>query len=467
MACRVLYDLWRNPAISVLPMKHRPRPEEQDDLLRPRLTDMIDQRHELVKLAALIDWEVFEREWAGYFPSHKGRPATEPRLVAGLLYLQHAYRLSDEAVVARWVENPYYQHFTGEILFQHKLPIDPSSLTRWRKRIGEEGVEWMLTQTIRAGQKSGAIDENSVKRVAVDTTVMEKNIAYPTDSRLYERARDQLVALALEAGAELRQSYARLAPKLALQIGRFAHARQFKRMRKALKKLKGYTGRVMRDLRRHLQDIPEGSLRDQIIGKLALVSQLLHQAPKGADKVYALHEPEVDCISKGKARVRYEFGCKVSVATTLDAGFVVGMHSFPGNPYDCHTLRPALEQVEILTEQRPDLAVVDRGYRGHGVEATRILISGTRRGLTPKLIADLRRRSAIEAEIGHMKTDGRLSRCPLKGTTGDALFAVLCACGQNIRKILAHLRHWLAWICTVIWAAINAPDQRHQIVLAA
>ena len=165
-------------------MKHRPRPLEQDDLLRPRLVDLIDLRHELVKLAALIDWEVFDREWAGFFPSGKGRPATEPRLVAGLLYLQHAYRLSDEAVVARWVENPYYQYFTGETFFQHQPPIDPSSLTRWRGRIGEEGVEWLLTQTIRAGQKSGAIDENSVKRVAVDTTGMEKNIAHPTDSRL-------------------------------------------------------------------------------------------------------------------------------------------------------------------------------------------------------------------------------------------------------------------------------------------
>jgi transposase, IS5 family len=448
-------------------MKHRPRLPEQDDLLRPRLADMIDQRHELVKLAALIDWEVFEREWAGFFPSGKGRPATEPRLVAGLLYLQHAYRLSDEAVVARWVENPYYQHLTGETFFQHKLPIDPSSLTRWRGRIGEEGVEWLLTQTIQAGQKSGAIDDDSVKRVAVDTTVMEKNIAYPTDARLYERARDQLVTLAQEAGVELRQSYARLAPQLALQVGRYAHAKQFKRMRKALKKLKGYTGRVMRDLRRQLDDIPEGALRDRIIARLALVSQLLHQAPKGSDKIYALHEPDVDCISKGKARVRYEFGCKVSVATTLDEGFVVGMRSFPGNPYDGHTLKQALEQVTTLTDQRPDLAVVDRGYRGHDEDQIRVLISGSRRGLTPRLIADLRRRSAIEAEIGHMKTDGRLSRCPLKGTIGNALFAVLCACGHNIRKILAHLRAWLALIIAAILAAQTAANRQNQAVTPA
>ncbi len=182
-------------------------------------------RHELVKLAALIDWEVFDREWAWFFPSATGRPATPPRLVAGLLYLQHAYRLSDEAVVDRWVENPYYQHFTGETFFQHRSPIDPSSLTRWRKRIGEEGVEWLLTQTIQAGQKTGAIDEASMKRVAFDTTVMEKNIAHPTDSWLYERARAQLAGLAQEAGVELRQSYARLAPRLAA-AGRAPRPRQ-------------------------------------------------------------------------------------------------------------------------------------------------------------------------------------------------------------------------------------------------
>ena len=140
-------------------MKHRPRPPEQDDLLRPRLVDLIDMRHELVKLAGLIDWEFFEREWAGFFPSTTGRPATSPRLVAGLLYLQHAFRLSDEAVVARWVENPYYQHFTGETFFQHRPPIDPTSLTRWRKRIGEEGVEWLLTKTIEAGRTSGAVED--------------------------------------------------------------------------------------------------------------------------------------------------------------------------------------------------------------------------------------------------------------------------------------------------------------------
>ncbi len=429
-------------------MKPRTPPSEQNDLFRARLVEMIDMRHELVKLAELIDWEVFDREWGGFFPSHTGRPATPSRLVAGLLYLQHAFALSDEAVVARWAENPYWQHFCGERFFQHRLPIDPSSLTRWRNRIGEEGVEWLLTETIKAGERAGVVKGNDLKRVTIDTTVMEKNIAHPTDARLYETARRKLVRLAREAGLSLRQNYNRLGPRLAGQIGRYAHARQFKRMRKALRRLKGYTGRVLRDIERQLDKIPEGALRMRILEMIALTHRLLAQKVKDKKKLYSLHEPAVDCISKGKAHKRYEFGTKVSVATTNRGGFVVGMRALPGNPYDGHTLAEALEQVEILTDQRPDMAFVDRGYRGHGVDNVKVFISGARRGVTRTIARLLRRRSAIEPMIGHRKNDGRLTRSPLKGTAGDALFAVLCGCGHNIRMILRHLR---TAFCQLIW----------------
>ena len=439
-------------------MKPRKPPPEQDDLLRARLVEMIDMRHELVRLAALIDWDVFEREWAGFFPSHTGRPATLTRLVAGLLYLQHAYSLSDEAVAARWAENPYWQHFCGETFFQHRLPLDPSSLSRWRKRIGEEGVEWMLTETIEAGKRAGTVKSSDLKRVTVDTTVMEKNISHPTDARLYETARRKLVGLAREAGINLRQTYNRLAPRLAGQVGRYAHARQFKRMRKALRRLKGYTGRVLRDIERQLGKVPEGALRERLVEMIALVNRLLAQKPKDKKKLYSLHEPAVDCISKGKAHKRYEFGTKVSVATTNRGGFVVGMRALPGNPYDGHTLHEALEQVEILTEQRPEFAFVDRGYRGHGVENVKVFISGAKRGVSRAIAKLLRRRSAIEPMIGHMKNDGRLTRCPLKGTEGDAIFAVLCGCGHNISMILRQLRDILRRIITLIHQACIAVD---------
>ena len=422
---------------------------------------MIDTRHELVRLAALIDWAWFEEHWAGFFPSPEGRPALHPRLVAGLMCLQHAYGLSDEAVLARWVENPYFQHLTGEVFFQHRLPLHPSSLSRWRNRIGEEGAEWLLTKTIEAARAAGALTERSLSRVVVDTTVMEKAIAHPTDARLYERARRSLVTLARRVGVRLRQNHNRKAPRLAARAGRLAHARQFRRMRKALRTLKGYTGRVLRDIQRQI-DAVEGPLRATIGDRLDLVARLLRQTPKSTGKLYALHEPDVDCIAKGKARVRHEFGTKVSVATTLAEGFVVGLRAMPGNPYDGHTLPDALQQVETLTGRRPSLAVVDRGYRGHGVKGTRVLVSGTRRGLTPRLARRLKRRSAIEPEIGHMKTEGRLARCGLKGLLGDAVFAVLCGCGHNIRKTLAHLRALLAALLASLLQAL-APAERHLV----
>jgi len=306
----------------------------------------------------------------------------------------------------------------------------------------------MLTQTIEAGKRAGTVKSTDLKRVTVDSTVMEKNIAHPTDARLYETARRKLVGLAHEAGIGLRQNYNRLAPRLAGQVGRYAHARQFKRLHKALRRLKGYTGRVLRDIERQLGRVPEGTLRARLVEMIALVNRLLAQKPKDKSKLYSLHEPAVDCISKGKAHKRYEFGTKVSVATTNRGGFVVGMRALPGNPYDGHTLSEALEQVEILTDQRPEMAFVDRGYRGHGAENVKVFISGARRGVTRTIAKLLRRRSAIEPMIGHMKNDGRLTRSPLKGTAGDALFAVLCGCGHNIRMILRHLR---AAFCQLIW----------------
>ncbi len=217
---------------------------------------------------------------------------------------------------------------------------------------------------------------------------------------------------------------------------------------------------MLRDVGCKLCAIAQGPLRDRISDRMALVSRLLRQTPKAPRKLYALHEPEVDCIAKGKARVRYEFGTKVSIATTLEGGFVVGMRSMPGNPYDGHTLAEALQQVETLTGCRPSLAVVDRGYRGHGVRATTMLVSGTRRGLTPRLRRLLRRRSAIEPEIGHMKSDGRLARCALKGTLGDALHAVLCGCGHNIRKILAYLRALLSVLLAALLQSLTPTDRR-------
>lgn len=363
--------------------------------------------------------------------------------------MQHAFDLSDEEVVWQWVENPYWQVFTGETYLQTEPPIDPSSLTRWRKRLGEAGVEELLAETIEAAKRAGVIKAASVKRVIVDTTVMEKAIAHPTDSRLLERCREHLVKAAARHGLKLRQNYNREAPRLGLQIGRYAHAKQYKRMRKALRTLRSRVGRVMRDVERQVAQVSDSG-RAALLELIGRTKRILAQKPKDKNKLYALHAPEVECLAKGKARTPYEFGVKVSITTTHKEGLVVGMRSMPGNPYDGHTLAEALEQAAILCDAAPEVAIVDRGYKGVAVDGVKIYHPGLRRSITRGLRAMIRRRSAIEPAIGHMKTDGKLDRNWLKGALGDAMHAVLCGAGHNLRMILRKLRLLCAFILAVL-----------------
>lgn len=429
-------------------MGPKPSGLQTGDLFRHPLVEMINLKHPLVKLADVMDWTLIENAFGAPFASTTGRPALSPRLVAGLLYLQHAYGCSDEEIVNTWTENPYVQYFTGEIYFQTEAPMDSSSLTRWRQRIGEAGVESMLMVTLAAAQQIGAVKATSFDRVIVDTTVMPKAIAHPTDSRLLERSRQHLVKLADEHGIALRQNYNREAPRIAAQIGRYAHAKQFKRMHKAVKILKTRVGRVYRDVQRNLDQIPEAH-QARARDLLSRVNRILTQQRKDKNKLYALHAPEVECISKGKTRTPYEFGVKVTVATTLNEGLVVGIRSMPGNPWDGDTLEETVEQASILMDRMPKTVIVDRGYQGIKVEGVQILRSGQRRGVTRGLKAMIKRRSAIEPTIGHMKTDGRLGRNPLKGSLGDALHAVLCGAGHNLRLLMKRLR--LLWPEIMDW----------------
>jgi len=449
-------------------MGPKPSQPHSGELFRPRLDDQLNMQHPLVRLAALIDWAEIERTFAVSFTSGRGRPALPARLIAGLLYLQHTFNASDEAVVNTWVENPYWQFFCGETYLQTELPIDPSSLTRWRKRIGEEGVETLLAASIDAAHRGGAVRSSSMQQVIVDTTVMPKAIAHPTDSRLLDKSRKHLVKAAEDNGLQLRQNYNRVAPRLAAQIGRYAHAKQFKRMNKAVRTLRTRVGRVHREVQRQLHMLPE-TAKAKVQDLLQRTGRILTQRAKDKNKLYALHAPEVECISKGKARTPYEFGVKVSIATTLKEGLVVGMRSMPGNPYDGHTLAETLEQVGVLTgtDKLPTTAIVDKGYRGAQIEGVRILMSGQKRGITRTLKAMIKRRSAIEPAIGHMKMDGRLARNPLKGALGDALHAVMCGAGHNLRLILAALRLLCARfglsMQAVIAALLAVPGDRRPV----
>ena len=359
-----------------------------------------------------------------------------------------------------WVENPYWQHFCGYDFLQWEFLINPSSLTRFRQRLGSVRLEKILSLTIAVAVKSEAVKVKDLKKVIVDTTVMPKNIEFPTDSKLYDKARERLVKLAAKNGIALRQNYNLVAKTLLRKISGYLHAKQMKRARKAIKHLKTIVGRVVRDVERKISNSaqknfsPENSRNAKNLSEiftpiLDQAKRLLAQERGDKNKLYSLHEPDVACISKGKAHKRYEFGCKVSITTTHKQGLVISSQALPKNPHKGHTLKPALESSERITGVEIESAFVDRGYKGHGVESdplrnhTKIFISGQRRGITKSLKKQLKRRSAIEPMIGHMKQEGKLGLCRLKGIIGDQINALLTGVGHNLRLILNHIRKLL------------------------
>ena len=284
--------------------------------------------------------------------------------------------------------------------------------------------------------KEKQISPGELQQVNIDTTVQEKNIAFPTDSNLLHKAIRMLVKAARGKGIRLRQTYARVAKRTAIGVGRYAHAKQFRRMHRGIRKLKTWLGRLLREIWRN-QPNPDQDLKRI----LELCARLHKQQPKDSCKLYSLHECEVACIGKGKAHKRYEFGQKVALATSNRGNWIVGIHLCPGNPYDGHTLTATLRNIESITGREVNSAYVDKGYRGHGYEGNAVIhIAGKSRGdLTGAERKRKKRRSAIEPKIGHMKSENRMGRCYLRGLAGDAMNAVLAAAGSNLRKLLRGL----------------------------
>ena len=298
-------------------MKPRERREMGElDLFRSRLDQIIDMSHELVKLAKAISWTAIEAQCGEVYSDGPGMPPLPTRLMAGLAILKHTFNLSDEELCARWLENPYFQFLCGEEFFRHELPFDRSSLTRWRQRMGEERVGALLQESLSVAVRTEAMAPRDTRRVIVDTTVQPKNVMFPTDAKLLNRAREKLVALAKKAGLDLRQSYVRVGKLALIKHQRYAHAKQFKRANKCLRSLKTYLGRTIRDIGRKIAG--EDDLEAIFKRPLHLAGRVLDQRQRQeGKKIYSLHAPEVECIGKGKAHRPYEFGVKVSIATTL------------------------------------------------------------------------------------------------------------------------------------------------------
>ncbi len=425
----------------------RPRDDRQKDLLRPALDQIIDMGHPMVRLAGKIDWTFLDGRFSSVCQPGPGQPGLPTRLVAGLFILKHMHNLSDEVLCARWIENPYYQFFCGELSFCHKLPFDRSSLTRWRQRLGEEQLVALIQESLSVAHKTGALATKDLERVVVDTTVQPKAVAHPTDARLMHRAIVKLVALAKRHGVPLRQSYLRVAKRAAIMVGRYTHAHQFKRARRALKFLRTRLGRLIRDIGRQIDGNPE--LQRRFAPLLDLAVKASASAPSTG--------------SGGKARAPYEFGCKVSIATSATAPkggqFVLHAKALHGNPYDGHTLGPVVREIETLTGIETRRIHVDKGYRGHNhAHKFRVWISGQVRRVTATIRREMKRRAAVEPVIGHMKAEHRMDRNYLKGRDGDRINAVLAAAGYNFGLLLRWLAELLRALILALAQTVRPPQ---------
>ena len=393
--------------------------------------EQLNHSHPLYILSNRVNWKLFEESFATLYSSDSGRPAKPIRLMVSLLILKHLRNLSDESVVEQWAENSYYQYFSGEKLFACGEPCEASELVHFRHRIGTLGIELIFKESIRINGKDSNDDA-----VSVDTTVQEKNITFPTDDKLHKKIIAQCHQIAEEEQLPVRQSYTRLLKKLSYNQRFRNHPKNKAKCRKADKKVKTIAGRLVRELDRNL---PPSSVYQTT---LALFKKVLTQQKHDGKKIYSLHEPDVQCIAKGKEHKKYEFGNKVSIVHTQHTGVIVGAKSFR-NEYDGHTLIHALQQVEALIGKSPKTATVDRGYKGQTkIGETQILIpkpfnkNKISAYQQAKLKKHFKRRAAIEPIIVHLKSSFRLSRNFYKGIIGDEVNVMLSAAAFNFKRMM-------------------------------
>lgn len=426
----------------------------QISFLQPGLKEQLSDKHPLYILAGKMEWQVFEDGFKKHYREDFGRPAKPIRLMAALLMLKHIRNLSDESVVEQWAENAYYQYFSGEQVFAPKEPCEASELVHFRNRIGAEGVELILQESIRVNGKGGKEDKASI-----DTTVQEKNITYPTDSKLHRKIISKCAAIAQKEGVELRQSYTRTLKKLGVDQRFRNHPKNGAKARRADRKVKTIAGRLVRELQRKLP-------AESYSAGLALFLRVLAQKRNDKNKVYSLHEPDVKCISKGKEHKKYEFGSKVSIIVGQKSGVIIGALNIPENDYDGHTLDAAMEQQQRLTGHTLKEVFVDRGYRGRKevkgtmVHTPKKFSSKLSRYRKAKLKQGFARRAAIEPKISHLKADHRLSRNFYKGIKGDNINVMLAAAAMNFKRMM---NIWKGILLTLFYRLVQAFTALKQI----
>jgi IS5 family transposase len=426
--------------------------------------------HELVILAEKIDWETIQDNLKSKY-SKKGRKAKRVRLMIGLHILKHLYNLSDEKVCNMVDENIYYRFFCGVHLdvkeWKQQKVLDPCTMSRFRKRLSVDGLKW-FEDTIKCQLKmDGRI---SGKTQVVDTTAMEKNIAYPTDTNLLAKGMNRICTkvrkLANKGLSVAVRSYKRLVRKEILKVNKLGRGRA-ERIAEASRNLVSYAKKIAKNSEVALRANKKGAteldlssinaikeaLKEDIENLLKVIDQaerrLEGEKVSSKTKVLSMHESGVCVIAKGKRRRRYEFGAKVSFSMDRN-GYVVGHQEYQENVADVNTLDPALEDWRRTFGEYPEELGTDRGYTASNPSEA---LSKVRRVVIPKrgrkrdsnhgkayFKRVLKLRNKIEPTIGHLKTDHRVDRCRYRGKDGDTLNVGFATTTWNLKKWAAEIQ---------------------------
>jgi len=423
--------------------------QTQRDLFRPLLRDMIDPKHELALLADRIDWEYFEREFSPLYAA-VGQPSVPIRLMVGCLLLKQMENLGDETVAKKWIRDPYMQYFCGMRCFEHRFPFDPSDFVHFRKRIGEGGFEKIFEYSVRLhSEVTGKGKEPPLAKWHLsDTTVQENNTTFPTDAKLCKKVIDGCNRIATQTGIKLRRSYRRESKQLLRDSYNGNHPRRAKQAKKARKRLKTIANVQIRDLQRKMSATQAAAYQE----RLALYHHTANQSRHDHDKVYSLHKPFTRCVSKGKAHKQYEFGNKVGIIVTGNAGrkIITAVKAFTDNPYDGHTIEPLLEQMERNGQRLPKEIIYDRGGKGRKeIKGVTILIPGKPKKTDSGYMKQQKRkrfrsRAGIEAVIGHLKSGCRMAQNYLLEESGIQINAFMSCAAWNLKKLMAVLNEQAA-----------------------